>query len=58
VSELRVFTQTHASIYRDRVLSPAGPISFPQRAKTGAILSPVDKVGLQVTGTNKRANLS
>jgi len=56
--ELRVFTQIHASIYRDRVLSPAGPISFPQRAKTGAILSPVDKVGLEVTGTNRRTKRS
>jgi len=58
VFELRVFTQTHASIYRDRVLSPAGPISFPQRTKTRTILSPVDKVGLQVTGTNRRAKRS
>jgi hypothetical protein len=54
--EAHVFTQTDASMYSDRVMSLAGPISFPQRAKTGTALSPLRTVEQQETGTNRRAN--
>jgi hypothetical protein len=42
--------------YCDHVMSPAGPISFPQRAKTETILSPVHTVELQETGTKRRTS--